>query len=267
MAESVDALHALRGKIARIERQRPVDAPALASLGMAVVDDALGGGIARARLHEIYAAEREDAAGAAGFATMLACLMLPGGAPVLWLRQEEAERQDGRLHAPGLAEIGLDPARLVLAVLPDPVTLLRCAADVVRCAEVGAVVIELWRNPRGLDLTASRRLAVGAEASGVTALMLRIQAEPSPSAAQTRWAVRAATSTALEAQAPGHTVLAVELLRQRGRPAGGHWRLEWDREQARFTEPEDCGAAASGAVAATAERGPADGAAPRLRVG
>jgi protein ImuA len=252
----VDAHHALRERIARIERQRTVDAPARASLGVADLDHALGGGIARARLHEIFAAEREDAAGAAGFATMLACLMLPAGAPVLWLRQEEAEHQDGRLHAPGLAEIGLDPSRLVLAVLPDPVMLLRVASDVVRCAEVGAVVIELWRNPRALDLTASRRLAVAAEASGVTTLMLRAQAEPSPSAAQTRWSVRAAASTALEAQAPGHTVLDIELLRQRGRPSGGRWRLEWNREEVRFIEPT-----ASGAVAAAAERGSADGAA------
>ena len=255
----MDALQALRGRIARIERQRPIDAPALASLGVVEIDQALGGGLAPGRLLELFAAEREDTTGAAGFATMLACLMLPAGAPVLWLRQEETERRDGRLHAPGLAEIGLDPARLVLAVLPDAVTLLRCAADVVRCAEVGAVVIELAGNPRALDLTASRRLAVAAEASGVTALMLRAQAEPSPSAAQTRWAVRAAPSTALEAEAPGHIMLDIELLRQRGRPSGGRWRLEWDREQARFAEP--LGPAASGVVAAAAERGPADGAA------
>ncbi len=257
----MDAHHALRERIARIERQRPVDAPALVALGAGDVDRALGGGLARARLHEIFAAERDETAGAAGFAAMLACLMLPAGAPVLWLRQEEAERQGGRLHAPGLAEIGLDPARLVLAVLPDAVTLLRAAADVVRCAEVGAVVIELWRQPQALDLTASRRLAVAAEASGVTALMLRAQAEPGPSAAQTRWSVRAAPSIALEAQAPGNTMLDVELLRQRGRPSGGRWRLEWDREAARFGQAAAGGTAASGAVAAAAERGSADGAA------
>lgn len=263
----MDALHALRGKIARIERHRPVDAPVLASLGVDDVDRALGGGLARGRLHELFAIEREDAAGAAGFATMLACLMLPDGAPVLWLRQEETERRDGRLHAPGLAEIGLDPARLVLAVLPDPVTLLRAAADVVRCAEVGAVVIELWSNPRALDLTASRRLAVAAEASGVTALMLRAQAEPAPSAAQTRWAVRTAVSTALDAQAPGHTVLDIALLRQRGRPSGGRWLLEWHREQARFGQTLASAAAASGAVATAAERGPAGGAETFQRTG
>src|SRR3546814_10246605 len=62
--------------------------------------------------------------------------------------------------------------------------LLRAAAEIVRCDEVGVAVIELWRQPRPLDLTASRRLAVAAEASGVTALMLRIDAAPTPSAAR-----------------------------------------------------------------------------------
>jgi protein ImuA len=254
--ESVDAHHVLRARIARIERQRPVDAPALTPLGLAGLDAALGGGLARGRLHELYATEPEDGPAAAGFAAMLACTLLPAGAPLLWLRQDEAERGTGRLHAPGLAEIGLDPARLLLGVLPDPVTLLRAAADAMRCADIGAVVIEPWRDPKMLDLTASRRLAVAAEGSGVTALMLRARAEPAPSAAQTRWAVRAAPSVALEAQAPGYPSFEVELLRQRGRPAGGTWRLDWDRERVRFGESP-----ASGAVAAAAERGPAEGAA------
>lgn len=267
LVESVDAIHVLRESIARIERHRPVDRPALASLGDDGLDEALGGGLSRARLHEIFAAEREESAVAAGFATMLACALLPGGAPLLWLRPEEAERRDGRLHAPGLAELGLDPSRLILAVLPDPLSLLRAAADVVRCAEVGAVVIELWGTARVLDLTASRRLSVAAEASGVTALMLRVQAEPSPSAAQTRWSIRAAPSIALEAQAPGHPALEVELLRQRGRPAGGRWRLEWDREAGRFARPSGIGPAASGIVAAAAKCGPTDGAAPHRRAG
>jgi protein ImuA len=236
MVESVDALCALRGRIARIERQKRPGAPVPAPLGAPSLDRSLGGGLSRGRLHELFAAEPADAGAATGFAAMLALLTLPAGAPLLWLRQEEAERGSGRLHPPGLAEIGLDPARLVLVVLPDPLTLLRAAADVVRCAEVGVAVIEPWRNPRALDLTASRRLAVAAEASGVTALMLRAEAEPGPSAAQTRWSVAAAASTMLEAQAPGAPAFDLELLRQRGGPAGQRWRLEWDRDQTRFRE-------------------------------
>lgn len=234
------------------------DAPAAATLGHAGIDVTIGGGLARGRLHELFAAQAEDAGAAAGFATMLALLALPPGAPLLWLRQDEAERGAGRLHPPGLAEIGLDPARLVLVVLPDPVALLRAAAEVVRCAQVGVAVIEPWRRPRALDLTASRRLAIAAEASGVTALMLRTDAEPGPSAAQTRWSVAAAVSTALEADAPGHPTFDLELLRQRGGPSGGRWRLEWDREQVRFREP-----ALPRAVPAAAAGGSLPGAAPR----
>ena len=247
----MDALCALRNRIARIEGRRAVDAPLHAALGVDSLDRALGGGLARARLHELFAAEPADGPGAAGFAAMLARLTLPPAAPLLWLRQEEAERSGGRLSAPGLAQVGIDPARLVLLVLPDPVTLLRAAADVVRCSSVGAAVIEPWKQPRALDLTASRRLAVAAEESGVTALMLRVDAHPTPSAAHTRWRIASAPSTALEADAPGHPAFDIALLRQRGRPDGGRWRLEWDREQARFAE------AFPGLVVPAAAGGPA----------
>jgi protein ImuA len=235
--ESVDTLDALRETIARIERQKPADAPDCVPLGVESLDRRLGGGLARGRLHELFAAEPADAGSAGGFAAMLACRMLTPGAPLLWLRLEEVERRGGRLHPPGLAEIGLDPGRLVLAVLPDPVALLRAAAEVMRCPEVGVAVIELWQSPRVLDLTASRRLAVAAEEVGVTALLLRAEAEPTPSAAQTRWSISAAASVALEADAPGWPAFDVELLRQRGGPAGGRWRLEWNRDLGEFREP------------------------------
>ena len=247
----MDALCALRNRIARIEGLRPQEAPVHAPLGGDSLDHALGGGLARGRLHELFAAEAADGPAAAGFAAMLARLALSPAAPLLWLRQEEAERGGGGLSASGLAQIGLDPARLVLLVLPDPVTLLRAAADVVRCPSVGAAMIEMWKQPRALDLTASRRLAVAAEESSVTALMLRVDAQPVPSAAHTRWQIAAAPSTALEADAPGHPAFAIELLRQRGRPDGGRWRLEWDRERAAFRE-----APFPGAVVPAAAGGP-----------
>src|SRR3546814_14904985 len=114
--------------------------------------------------------------------------------------------------------------------------LLRAAAEIVRCDEVGVAVIELWRQPRPLDLTASRRLAVAAEASGVTALMLRIDAAPTPSAAHTRWQVAAAPSPPLEANAPGIPALDPTLLRQRGGAGGTHWCVEWDRDARGFAD-------------------------------
>ncbi|MGI8930834.1 MAG: ImuA family protein [Sphingomicrobium sp.] len=245
MAESKDRLSALRRQIAGIERQRSIPAAEVATTGHKQIDAALGGGLARGRLHEVFAIDPADASNSAGFAAMLALRL---GGPLVWLRAEAAEALGGKLHAPGLSEIGFDPANIIMGVLPDPLTVLRAAADVMRCAEVRVTVIELWRMPRALDLTASRRLAVAAEASGVTALLLRAAAEPGPSAAHTRWAVRSAASAPLEANAPGHPAMEVELLRQRGRPAGGRWLVEWDRDRAIFRERRIEGPALPGAV-------------------
>lgn len=264
MAESVDRLSALRRQIAGIERPRAVAAMDVATTGHGEIDAALGGGVARGRLHEVFAVDPADASNAAGFAAMLALRL---GGPMVWLRAEAAEARGGRLHAHGLGEIGFDPAQMIMAVLPDPLTVLRASADVVRCSEVGVTVIELWRMPRELDLTASRRLAVAAEASGVTALMLRAEAEPAPSAAHTRWGVRSAASTPLEANAPGHPAMAVELLRQKGRPAGGRWLVEWDREQAIFREQRHEGTAPSRAVVPLPVRQPRKAGIPFRLVG
>lgn len=251
-----DSLESLKTRIAGIERARAVEAAVLAPTGHAGIDGALGGGLARGRVHEVFAAQAEDAGCAAGFVAGLALrlgvgLGLPVGGTLVWLREMQAEKQGGRLHAPGLVEIGLDPARVIIGVLPDPQAVLRAAADVVRCPEVGVAVIELWREPRLLDLTASRRLALAAETSGVTVIALRIAASPSPSAAQTRWQVSAAASAPLEANAPGYPAWTIELLRQRGRPSGGSWRVEWNREQACFADADgDIGTGGSAAIAA-----------------
>jgi protein ImuA len=231
MADSSPSLSVLRRRISHIEQHRPITEGVQISTGQEGIDSAIGGGITRGCLHELFALDPDDAGSVTGFAAMLA-LRLGGG--ILWLRQEAVQKASGRLHAAGLLEIGLDPARVIVAVLPDPVSVLRAAADVVRCPDVGVAVVELWQRPPALDLTASRRLALAAEASGVTVLLLRVDAEPTPSAAQTRWAVRAAASAPLEANAPGYPTLEIELLRQRGRPAGGCWQVEWDRESAVF---------------------------------
>lgn len=260
MAES--ALTALREHIAGIERGREQKSCLRASLGHEAIDARLGGGLARGRLHELFAQDAADAGSAAGFAAMLAARL---GGLVAWLRVDQAEATGGRLHGPGLGEIGIDPARLLLVLLPDPATLLRAAVEVVRCPEIGVAVIELWRQPRPLDLTASRRLSVAADASGVTALMLRADAEPSPSTADTRWAVRAAASAPLEANAPGHPAIEVELLRQRGGPADATWRLEWVRDRSVFRDLAS--AAPSGAVVPPVVRRPAGAGPPQRRAG
>ena len=254
MGESISSLSALKRRIARVGAASAVAAGDPVALGHAAIDAALGGGLARGKIHEVFALAAEDAASAAGLALMLATRARNAGA-LLWLRTEAAERRGGRVHGPGLVDLGIDPGALVLGVMPDELTLLKAAVDAVRCAGLCAAVIECWGNPRALDLTASRRLAIAAEQSGVTALFLRMEAVPAPSAAETRWAVSPAASQALDANAPGQTRFAVELLRRRAGPAGMRWQMEWDRDRQTFRDP---GAPApSGLVVPLLRDGPA----------
>ena len=254
MRDLADRLLSLRREVAGLACRERVKDAGLAPLGHDDIDSALGGGLARGHLHELFATEPEDASSAAGFAAMLSRRL---AGDIVWVRQGDAEARAGALHAPGLLEIGIDPSCLILCRLRDPTALLKAAAEAVRCNAIGVVVIEMWRMPRVLDLTASRRLALAAEASGVTVLMLRIQAEAIPSAAWTRWSVAAAASRPIEAGAPGHPALSVELVRQRGRPAGGRWLVEWDRERACFRPRTEASSEASGAVFPASPDGPA----------
>lgn len=189
-------------------------------------------GLPRAKVHELHAIEPGDAAAAAGFGVAMA---LAGGAtPLLWLRTQAAERQGGRLYATGLLDLGLDPQALVLAVVADEAALLRAAADASRCSGLGTLVVEAWGRAAGLDLTATRRLQLAAEASGVTVLLLRVAGAAVPSAAATRWGVTACPSTALPADAPGRPAFIIDLQRRRGGPAGQRWRVEWNRDTLEF---------------------------------
>jgi protein ImuA len=253
MNESPSIIAALKRHIASIEGHAHARADGLFTLGVGEIDGRLGGGLAQGRLHEILAATPTDGAGAAGFATMLALRAAGRSRPILWLRQRDAEAKEGTLHAPGLAELGLDPARLILAIATDASTLLKAAGDAVRCAGLGAVVLEPWRAGGAVDLTVSRRLALAAEQSGVTALMLRTDAAPNPSAAQTRWSVSGVASAPLSANAPGFPTIDISVLRHRGGPDGLAWRVEWDRDQCSFRE-----APFSGAVLPLPVGGPGD---------
>ena len=233
MHESRTIMAALRARVGAIEGPKPVRT-ALFALGAAALDAQLGGGLPRGRVHELFAADADDAAALAGAGLMLA--LRSGAGPLLWLRQDSGVKAGGGLYGPGLAELGLDPARLIEVVAPDETALLRAAGDAVRCRDVAALLIEPWKSARGLDLTASRRLAVAAEKSGVTVLLLRAGAEPGPSAAYSRWRVRSLASAPLEAGAPGHPAIGLELLRHRGGLEGLAAGLEWNRDDQVFEQ-------------------------------
>ena len=187
----------LRGSIERIEAHGEAYSPRRVALGHADVDATLQGGLALGAMHEVFADAGRQSAAATGFvaglAGRIAATKLPHR-PLVWIRQDFTEIESGAVSMSGLAELGLDPRLFVTVRAADVDSALRTAADALACDAVGAVVLEVWGGARQLDLVASRKLTLAAQASGATGLLLRMAAEPEPSTAETRWIVRAAHS-------------------------------------------------------------------------
>jgi protein ImuA len=231
----MNTLANLRGHIERMEA--PGDAHALnrVALGHASADAMLRGGLAVAAVHEVFAEGRQGAV-ATGFIAGLAG-RITRRRPLVWVRQDFSDIESGGLSMSGFAELGLDPRCVVTVRAADVDSALRSAADALACDALGAVVLEVFGEARQLDLVASRKLTLAAQASGVTALLLRIAATPIPSTAETRWIVRAAHSPPGSVfSAWGAPLFDVELVRNRHGPVG-RWIMEWKCDECLFFEP------------------------------
>jgi protein ImuA len=179
-------------------------------------------------LHEFYAAAEAD--GTALISVVSALAHGARSAFTLWIRHAGMDRACGLPYPPGLVEFGLDPARIILVQTRDVQAALQAGLEGARCAALGAVLIELHGEARLYDLTASRRLALAARASGTPVLLARTAAMPVPSAAETRWRVCARISQALSAHAPGKPAFELTLLRARNGQGDMRYHLEWDRD-------------------------------------
>jgi protein ImuA len=211
-------------------------------LGHWPADACLQGGLLKGTLHEVFPAAGGNEAVAAGFVMALATRVAEGRR-ILWLRTDFAALEHGEISATGILELGLDPGRFLLLRAPDVTAVLRAGFDALSCAALGALIIEIPGAPRILDLSASRRLVLAAAQSGVTAFLLRLDAQAEPSAAETRWLVRAGHSQTNKKDW-GYPQFETELVRNRhGR--SGHWMMEWNCDDRLFR------AADSGAVVST----------------
>src|SRR5882672_10952340 len=240
-------LATLRGNIERIETHGDGHAQSRVALGHAGADAMLHGGLAVAAVHEVFS-EGHQSAAATGFIAGLAGRLRPRR-PLVWVRQDFSELESGALSMSGLCELGLDPRLLVTVRAADADAALRTAADALACDALGAVVLEVWGEARQLDLVASRKLTLAAQASGVSALLLRVAATPQPSTAETRWIVRAAHSPPASPLMPaahsmpaapwigwGAPVFDAQLVRNRHGPVG-RWIMEWKCDERLFEKP------------------------------
>ena len=145
------------------------------------------------------------------------------GKPWLWVQDRASIRRSGRpyLH-------GLSPrlrSQLVHIAAPRPVDALWAMEEGVRCRALSFVIGELAQDPKSLDFTATRRLVLASEASGVPLILVRKDGHANLSAARMRWRATAGPSLAhrWNARAPGAPTCRAELFRARGlRPGAFH---------------------------------------------
>jgi protein ImuA len=215
-------------------------------LGIACLDAALGGGLPLAALTEIRAEESRNGGAAAGFVLALAArLAAAGGEPsIVWISQADVRREAGRLHAPGLAALGLNPARIVEVAARTESEALWAFEAALGCRGVGVAVCEL--RQAGLDLTATRRSALRARDCGVTGFLLRLASRPEPSAAELRFGLSPAPAGTIDEFAAGIGRMAwrLTLEKNRGGPIGA-FSVEWRSHERRFVEPGAQSGAAS----------------------
>jgi protein ImuA len=220
------ALERLRARLARLEAVGRSGGSVL-PLGLPGIDRALpGGGLARGRLHELCGAP--DRGAALGFATALLGRLMADGGHVVWIGPRD------ELFAPGLAELGLVPERLITVRAHARAARLWALEEALRSPGLAAALAEVDQ----LTLTHGRRLQLAAEAEGVTALLLQPPgAGARPSAATTRWRIEAAPTGPVPGETPprsagrafGPPHWRVSLLRCRGGRTGS-WQVAWRKE-------------------------------------
>jgi protein ImuA len=217
----------LRARIARIEGTgvRHGSIP----FGVDALDKWLpGGGIATGALHEI--AGSPDLADDASATIFLAGILARVEGPVFWcLRWRD-------LFAPALHLAGLHPDRVIHVEAGSDANVLLAMEECLRHAGLAGVVGEIGKY----STTASKRLQLAAEGSGVAAFVFRrsCKAEQAAegTAAVTRWRITAEPSEELGIPSLGRPRWRVALERVRG--GNPHvWIMEGCDAQGRIALP------------------------------
>lgn len=177
--------------------------------------------MANPTLAEVFA---KTAADGAASAFVLAHLK-PGG-PVLWVQDRLTRQQAGRPYPPGFGA----PVDLLYLELGRPVDVLWAMEQALGTAGLSAVVGEVWGDAPALTFTATKRLALRAEAHGVAAWLVRRAATPDLSAARERWTLSSLPSAAdpNDLRAPGTPIWRADLFRARWRTPAD-WVASYDR--------------------------------------
>ena len=176
------------------------------------------------QLVELFADVRDGAA--AGFALA----QVPRSGRVLWVQDRMAALETGRPFGRGCENFGCTMDRLALVSAGNATNLLWAMEEGLRCSSLTAIIGEIRGDPRALDFTATKRLAMRAERQGVHVFLIRWNGAADLSAARQRWRIGSLPSAPdmRDPRAPGAPRWHAELFRARGMKPGT-WTARYDR--------------------------------------
>ena len=175
-AEVVDDLRRSLPRLEGAWSQRLAGERPAFRFGLAGLDAHLPrGGLAAGALHEVVPEGEADMPAAFAFVAALLGRMPQETketqeAPLLLVVSPRGLADCGRPHGHGLAELGLDPARLILVEAQDELQALWAVEEALRSGVPAAVAGAVGRD---LDLKTSRRLHLAAGSSGLPLFLLR----------------------------------------------------------------------------------------------
>lgn len=247
----------LRSKISAIERHpvkigEALDTEASASaswtLGVPELDAALGGGRAQSGLdcagvHEIKSSAAGSTSAAAGWASSVGfalrlAIRRHSQFPIVWCWPKSFANEIGNLYGPGLAELGIDPSRLLMIETARERDALWAMEEALKSGAAGLVIGVLHE----LDLLEARRLSLACQSALTPCLLVSHAARPSAASTASRWrtAVQPSSPHPLVASHPGAFVVHASIERCRLNPAlpqSDPFALEWCDETHRFRMP------------------------------
>lgn len=209
----------LQKEIYLLQGFKPAVTGSTGNVGLGAIEAAFPNAVfPKNAIHEFLTLAPEHAAACSGFiAGILHTLMQHGGA-CLWISASRS------LFPPSLKLFGVEPHRIIFIDLQQEKDVLWAMEEALKCEGLSAVIGEV----REIGLSASRRLQLAVEKSGVTGLILRNDARRlSATSCIARWQIKPISSK-LENDMPGvgFPRWNVALLKVRnGNP--GNWDIEW----------------------------------------
>lgn len=211
LTKAPDIIERLRAQVRAIERHPPtfetgeISFSARWTLGAEEADHRLEAGLSTSSLHEIKPAAdfaggaAAAAAAATGFALRLVVRRVVGlAAPqvgeargetsanmIVWCRQAASAGEYGRLYGPGVAGLGLDPAKVLIVETRRTTDTLWAIEEALRSRTSVLVVGTL----PSAGLNEARRLSLAAESFATPCLLVTGAREPETPAASSRWRI------------------------------------------------------------------------------